>query len=108
VHLASIMLTIMAVKVLEAYRVLAASASGYTALQQCSLLLPISMLMPLYHVGEVPGEATTPANGQLTWPAVAASVQAVLPAAMWDIIPVELYTTFWSMSLYDVHVPTES
>jgi Transcription factor/nuclear export subunit protein 2 len=39
---------------------------------------------------------------------VAASVRAVLPAAVWDIIPVELYTTFWSLSLYDIHVPTES
>ena len=59
-------------------------------------------------VGEVPSEAVAPANGQLTWPAVAASVRAVLPAAVWDIIPVELYTTFWSLSLYDIHVPTES
>jgi Transcription factor/nuclear export subunit protein 2 len=60
------------------------------------------------NTGEVPSEAAAAADGQLAWPAVAASVRAVLPAAVWDIIPVELYTTFWSLSLYDIHVPIDS
>lgn len=54
------------------------------------------------------GEVPAAANGQLQWPALADSVRALLPAAVWNIIPVELYTTFWSLSLYDIHVPTES
>eukprot|EP01052_Picozoa_sp_SAG31_P009618 SAG31_NODE_509_length_14732_cov_13.043600_6_plen_1068_part_00 len=37
--------------------------------------------------------------------AIANAVQGVLPATTWDNIDSKLYTTFWSLSLYDIDVP---
>ncbi len=39
---------------------------------------------------------------------MSASVRALQPPAVWVSISVELYYTFWSLSLYDIYVPIES
>lgn len=53
-------------------------------------------------------EASVSGKQQLTWAVVAASLRAVQPAPVWEAIGLELYFTFWSLSLYDIHVPVES
>lgn len=39
--------------------------------------------------------------------ALAATNRALLPAEVWKAISPELYTTFWSLSMYDLQVPKE-
>lgn len=59
---------------------------------------------------DVKGDAEARVTGkqQLTWAAVAASLRAVQPKPVWEAIGLELYFTFWSLSLYDIYVPVES
>ena len=38
-------------------------------------------------------------------PTAADDAPALVPEAAWASMTVEAYVTFWSLSLYDVHVP---
>jgi len=58
--------------------------------------------------GAVPGEASALACGKVkcTWGELYGQVQALLPEATWQALSPALYVQFWSMTLYDLGVPT--
>ena len=55
-----------------------------------------------------PIKGAQPRGGATAWATLSASVRALQPPPVWECIGVELYYTFWSLSLYDIHVPVES
>jgi len=56
----------------------------------------------------VPQKGAQSKGGALAWNTLSASVRDLQPPAVWEAISVELYYTFWSLSLYDIYVPIES
>jgi len=44
---------------------------------------------------------------KMKWSALLGEVRCILPGSTWKSISEQLYLTFWSLSLYDLHVPRE-
>jgi len=79
-------------------------AGNAAAREEASVLCDVCICMVII----VHAAGDLPTSEHPGWPALAASVQALLPPPVWHAVSVELYTTFWSLSLYDIHVPVES
>lgn len=43
----------------------------------------------------------------LTSEQLVASIKAAMPPGLWDVMSPEFLTTFWSLTLYDIHVPAK-
>ena len=45
-------------------------------------------------------------NTFLRWADILSTVRSMLPSRAWNSLSPDLYTTFWGLTLYDLHVPT--
>lgn len=69
-----------------------------------SLTLPLSLTPP-----QEASPAPAPAAPDLgvTHQAIISGLQTCLPPGLWEFMSPEFLTTFWSLTLYDIVVPTK-